>query len=187
MFVKIFLRINFVTYKECLYKECHGTKPTVENIFNKKYLPKSILCALFLHFRSRFEMRIRILSKLRILTDPHPQHCYPVRYLGSLASSQCTPELLRLLIFIRLDTGLHSRGPETLAITREKRKYDNSSEDIEPAQQIGMSFSTWILKHRNYDNSSVDTASTEPHQTRRYFSTRLLNHRSYESSAVWTA
>jgi hypothetical protein len=25
MFVSILLRINFVTYKECLYKECHGT------------------------------------------------------------------------------------------------------------------------------------------------------------------
>jgi hypothetical protein len=29
MFVYILLRINFVTYKECLYKECHGTIATV--------------------------------------------------------------------------------------------------------------------------------------------------------------
>jgi hypothetical protein len=25
MFVEIFLHINFVKYKECSYKECHGT------------------------------------------------------------------------------------------------------------------------------------------------------------------
>ncbi len=29
------LRINFVTYKECLYKECHGTVSTLQvNKFN---------------------------------------------------------------------------------------------------------------------------------------------------------
>jgi hypothetical protein len=30
---KLCYRINFVTYKECSYKECHSTGPTVKNFF----------------------------------------------------------------------------------------------------------------------------------------------------------
>jgi hypothetical protein len=38
MFVKILLRINFVTYKECLYKECHGTPPVHQPIQSQTHI-----------------------------------------------------------------------------------------------------------------------------------------------------